>query len=60
MRPWQLSQVGTILHLNQTFQNVLDFISFPWVKSDVMALWGNVRWTWIWFPMNLFGPPCLP
>jgi hypothetical protein len=30
-------------HLNYTFQNVLDFISFfPWAKSDVVALCGNM------------------
>jgi hypothetical protein len=35
--------------LNKTFQNMLDFISFfPWVKSDVVALWGNMGRTWIW------------
>jgi hypothetical protein len=47
--------------LNQAFQNVLDFICFfPWVKSDLVALWGNVGRTWIWSRMNIFGPPCLP
>jgi hypothetical protein len=46
---------------NQNFQNVLDFISFfPWAKSDMVAMWGNVGMTWIWSRINIFCPPCLP